>query len=334
MKDEILNFPSQFKKGIESAKEVKIKAPFEKVIICGMGGSALAGSFLIGAFDDIKFPVYLHRDYNLPFQADKKSLIITISFSGNTEETLSAFLEAKKKNYQLIVITSGGKLKELCQKERIPLVLIPHNNLQPRQALGIIFSALVKVLENCSFLSKKTEELLRVAEKLKPSTLEEKGKKLAERIGEKIPIIYSSRKFQVLARIWKIKFNENSKIMSFWNYFPELNHNEMVAYSNLVPSQRKKAKDFFVIILKDNKDNPRILKRIELTKKIIEKAKIETEIVELEGNTNLEKLFNSVILSDWISFYLAKKFGVCPQKVEIIQEFKKSLKDEPEWRNW
>ena len=326
MRETILDFPKQFKEGIKRAKDIRVEGRFENIIICGMGGSALPADLLLTYLNDLKLPFYIHRSYNLPPQAIKESLIICISFSGNTEETISAFKEAQRKKLKIAVITTGGELAKLAQKYNTSFVLLPSVKIQPQWAIGYLFGSLMKVLSNSGVIEDNSEEILKMAENLKPLRLEAKGKILAKKLAGKIPLIYASDKFKSLARIWKIKLNENSKIMAFWNYFPELIHNEIVGYSEL-KSQISNLKNFHVIILRDSGDHPKILKAMELTAVLLKKKGIEVDFVEIEGKSILEKLFNNLILSDWVSYYLAKEYKIDPAPVEIVEEFKKKLKE-------
>jgi len=319
MRETILNFPEQFKEGIEKAKDIKVEGKFENIIICGMGGSALPADLLFSYLNDLKLPFYIHRSYKLPPQADKESLIICISFSGNTQETISAFKEAQEKKIKIAVIAAGGELAELAQEYNRPLVLLPSLRIQPRWAIGYLFGALAKTLSNSGLIKDRSDEILKTAENLKPLDLENKGKILAEKLIGKIPLIYASDKFKALARIWKIKLNENSKTMAFWNYFPELNHNEMVGYGD--------NGNFHVILLRSSDDHPKILKAMDLIIVLLKKKGIGVDLVEIEGKSILEKLFNNLILSDWVSYYLAKEYKIDPAPVEIVEEFKKKLKE-------
>ncbi|MCG2690046.1 hypothetical protein L6252_02085, partial [Candidatus Parcubacteria bacterium] len=164
-------------------------------------------------------------------------------------------------------------------------------------------------------------------ENLKPETFEGKGKELADKLVGRVPIIYSSDKYKSIARICKIKFNENSKIMAFWNYFPELNHNELVGYTNKFVNQKSKTKNqnYCVIILKDNQSEARIIKRMELTAELIKEAGCEVETIEMIGANKLEKMFNTLLLFDFTSYYLALANNIDPVAVKIVEDFKKRL---------
>lgn len=317
MRQTILDFPKQFRIGLESARNVKTTGTFEKIIICGMGGSALPADILNIHLEAKKagISLHIHSDYGLPYFANKNRLIICISYSGNTEETISAFQEARSKNLKILAVASGGKLAELCKLYKVPIAIIPAG-LQPRMALGFQFSALIKILANCGLIEDDRDEVLGLENFLKPKNLENQGEKLSVKLKNKIPLIYSSRKLKYLARIWKIKLNENAKIPAFYNYFPELNHNEHNQFEG------RQSGRLSVIILKNENDHPRILRRMKLLSEMIGAIKIPVEFVEVEGKTTLCKVFNSMLLADWTSYYLALKYKIDPTPVKLNDEFK------------
>jgi len=319
MRDVILNSPKQLEKGLALAKHIKLKGKFDKIIICGMGGSALPANILITYFlDSLKIPVFSHRSYNLPTQADENSLIVVISYSGNTEESLSAYKQAIEKGYKVAVIATGGKLKEMAEENNKPIAIIPDDAVQPRFALGYQSVALLKILANAGVIEDKSEEILEVANSINPIDYEERGRELAKKLVDKIPVVYASSKFRILARIWKIKLNENSKIMAFWNYFPELNHNEMVGLTNLKGS-------FHFLILQDKDDHEGIQKRMRLFSDLAKEKGAGIDIIQIEGKNTLEKMWTSLILGDWVTYYLANEYGQDPTPVRIVEEFKKRL---------
>jgi len=325
MRQVILDFPKQFKFGFESAQTIKNQLKniqgLDNIIICGIGGSALPGSLikLSGkkCLTDKKTQIVVHRDYGLPICASKKSLIICVSYSGNTEETISSYLEAKKGGFKIVSISSGGKILELSRKYSTPIAIVPAR-IQPRCALGYQFSALSGILEELRFIKNIKNEILSSAKNIKVRGLQKIGKILAKKISNRIPIIYCSQNNKALAYIWKIKFNENSKIPAFWNHFPELNHNEIVGYTLA-------KKSFHIIILKDINDHKRIQKRMVLTAKILEKKEKNVSFVELKERNVWEKIFSNLILADWTSYYLAALNKVDPMPVKIIEELKKEL---------
>ncbi len=319
MRKMILDFPEQFKVGINAAEGIKSQGEFDEVTVCGMGGSALPADIFNIWLKSLKIglPLCIHRNYGIPDQTDKNHLVVCASYSGNTEETLSAFDEAVKKKLKIAVITSGGKLARKAKEKNIPLVLIP-SGLPPRMSLGLQLGALMKLLINSDVIGNGIKNLLELEKTLNPKALENQGRKLAKRIKGKTPVIYSSEQLRDLAKIWKIKFNENSKIPSFSNFFPELNHNEMVGYTD--------STGLHVIILKDLTDHPRNQKRIKLTAELLKKKGVPVDIIEIKGQNILYKAFNNLLLADWVSYYLALELGRDPAPVEIVEDFKKRMR--------
>jgi len=326
--EEIINdFPKQFKTGLENASNIDIDREFKGLCICGMGGSALVGNLLNAWLNrkEIEIPLLIQRDYSLPHLIDKDWLVITISYSGNTEETLSCFKKAVGNNLNLIAMTSDGEIKNKAQRNGIQTIKIP-DGVPPRMSLGYQFASLIQVLNKTHITDKGISEVKELEQQLNPKNSKDKGKEIAEELKDKIPIIYASNRLKILARIFKIKFNENSKSPSFWNYFPELNHNEMTGFETIDEQLKGLQDKFFIMMLKDSEDHNRIQKRMTLTKEMLTKKGLTSRIIETEGNSFLEKVFNTLLLGDWISFYLAKEYKIDPEPVEMVEEFKKKMK--------
>lgn len=322
MREIILKFPKQFAAGLDVAKDVMILGDFNQLIFCGMGGSSLSATILkmLRNFYEWPIAIKIHRGYDLPVRVSPRALVFIVSYSGNTEEAISSYEIAKKRNLSIVVIATGGKLAELCKKDKTPWVKIPSKEkIQPRQSVGYQFGAIVKILSNSNIIKDLDEEIAEIDKKLKSKTLEKQGKELAQKIKDKIPIIYASDKYKELAQIWKINFNENPKSPAFWNYFPELNHNEMEGMSYT-------AHPFHVLILKDDNDHPRIKKRMDVTAKLLKEKGLKVDIVKLPKDKNLlVKIFSNYILSQWTSYYLALEYKIDPSPVKIVEEFKKRL---------
>jgi len=325
MRKHILDFSQQFKRGLELAKDIEIKGNFDNVIFSGMGGSAWPAEILC-AWLKPSFHWKVNRTYTLPPQADSKTLCLFISYSGNTEECLSSYKEALDKGYALAVITSGGKLKELCQKNKTPYILVPPG-LVPRMATGYIFTALYSVLLKTGLIENKTEEIIVLSKSLKPSDLESQGKELAQELTKKIPLIYTSADLKVLGFIWEIKFNENSKIPAFSDHFPELGHNELEGLTHLKETKLLDKNIFHCLILKNPEGEERIQKRMNLTAKILREKGIPVTIIDLHGQTLIEKIFSCLILADWTTYYLSQEYKVSPLPTEIIEEFKEQMRN-------
>ncbi|HOK35352.1 MAG TPA: bifunctional phosphoglucose/phosphomannose isomerase [Candidatus Pacearchaeota archaeon] len=327
MKQVILDFPKQFRIGLEAAKNTKLAINFklQNIIISGMGGSALPGDIFKIINNELlltNLPILINRNYGLPSEAQKNSVVICISYSGNTEETISSFKEARERGASVLTIASGGKLIDLSKKYHIPFAKVP-SGIQPRCALGYQFSALIKILSNLKIIKNLDENLLDLERSLRPSNLEKEGKKLAHQLKGKIPLIYSSEHYQYLARIWKIKFNENSKVPAFFNFFPELNHNEMTGIGECkLKSLRKELK---IIILKDKKEPSKILKRMKTLTEIFQEKEVESIFVEIKGKNIFEKVFKSILVADWASYWFAIFQGIDPSPVKLVEEFKKRM---------
>ena len=290
---------------------------YERFIFVGMGGSALAPDLL--RVSNPELDILIHRDYGLPDLPDKvlqNSLIILNSYSGNTEEVLSAFKLALSKNLSMAAVSIGGKLLELARQNSIPYIEIPDWGLEPRMALGLNLKALLRVLGQ--------NQAIDTISKIQLVDSEKTGQEIAEKLRGFVPVVYSSRKNGPVAYAWKVKINETSKKPSFSNVFPELNHNEMAGFH---PSEVSKllSQNFHFVFLRDETDNPRILKRMEVMAKLFKNQKLNVEIVELSGDDVFSKIFSSLQLADWVSYYIAKEYGIDPADMSAIEEFKKLI---------
>lgn len=322
----ILDTPAQFEVGMKLAKNVKLDGNFSSVTVSGMGGSALPVNLLqtyINGTEPKPLNIYINRYYSLPAHAKQPdSLNFISSYSGTTEEVISSLEEAHSLSLPFIGFSSGGNVEELCKKYGMPHVRlpIPYPNYQPRMGTGYFFGAMFQVLVNQGLTSDRSNDLVSKAEKFNDfmSSYEEEGKDLAKKLKGKTPVIYVSSNFASVAMVWKIKLNENAKTPAFWNYFPELNHNEMVGFTN---PQAK----FFIMMLKDKNDDPRNLKRYDVTAKLLAEKGIESKIIDMDGSDVFSKMFLSISLSDWTSYYLALEYNQDPTPVNMVEQLKKIL---------
>lgn len=326
----IINSPNQLSWAINNWKPMVFKKKFSNVILCGMGGSAWPIEFVINYLTTNpsmrlrKIPIIIHRNYGLPDEADKNSLMIFSSYSGNTEETIEAYKAAFKKGINGVVITSGGELGKIALENKTPVLEIPEKNIPPRYSTGYMVGFLSKLLADANIIKDTSSEIIKTREYLQKmlagEKLEKQGQAIAEKIGNKIPLIYSSVNYRIAAKVWKIKINENAKMPAFWNHLPEFNHNEMVGFTLGDP------KRFFVIILENSEDDKEILKVISITKKLLADRGLEIETIEMKGDNFFSKVFSTTLLCDWVSYYLALNEGVDPAPVPIVDEFKEELK--------
>ncbi|PIN77694.1 bifunctional phosphoglucose/phosphomannose isomerase [Candidatus Woesearchaeota archaeon CG_4_10_14_0_2_um_filter_33_10] len=310
------SIPEQIAEAIKLAKDVKVTDPVKRIMVAGMGGSAVSGDILKAYLRD-KIDVTVNKDYSLPELAGKETLLFIVSYSGNTEETISAFRTAQRKNMNMVVITTGGKLEELSKISKTPCIIIP-KGFQPRAALAYLFFPMLAVLYNSHFIDNPVEDIKNTIKALKNPKFKERAQDLAEKLVEKIPLIYSSEKMGVVAYRWKTQFNENAKIHAFCHVFPELNHNELVGYGNIKAG-------YHVVIIKDDDDYVKIKKRMDITKRLISEAGINVTEMVIKGDCFLTKLFSAIYLGDLTSYYLALKYGTDPTPVDVIEELKKEL---------
>ncbi len=328
----ILETPEQFAASFELSKHIRLEGMYESVMFSGMGGSALPADLLRTYLNDVanRFPdmtpiqILQNRSYGLPAGVSKKTLHFVCSYSGNTEETLETLAALIASGAPTIGVSSGGKVEDICREHGIQHIKLPIPNptFQPRMGTGYFVGAFLQVFLTLGMLPDVRHEVLAAVERYgkKRLEIEEKGKKLAVWLAKSTPIVYSGESYKSVALVWKIKLNENAKTPAFWNVFPELNHNEMVGWT--LPQGK-----FSALFLRDPADHPRIGKRIDITAGLLQEKGIAVEIIDLEGETVFEKIFSSVMLGDFASYYLALEYGQDPTPVDMVEKLKKLLVD-------
>lgn len=326
----ILDSLDQFATGFEIAKHAKVEGYFKRVVVSGMGGSALPASLVERYVQDVALRhnilplrIIQNRTYALPLgTASDHHLHIICSYSGNTEESLSCLEEATTKGIPCIGMSAGGKLEALCQEKNIPHVKlpIPTPTFQPRMGTGYFFGALIEVFINHNLLPDVRAEILEGAAAVKPrlSDIEEEAKKLSGLLVGKTPVVYSNFQYEPVAMIWKIKINENAKTPAFWNFLPEMNHNEMVGYT--LPQA-----PFHVILLRDPEDDPRNQKRYEVLLPLLEEKGVTGTIIDMKGDTVYTRVLNTLLLGDFTAYHLAVAYNQDPEPVDMVEAFKKAL---------
>jgi len=333
MLEHLHGLPQQCHTAWHKAKDFELSrdyASIDKVVILGMGGSAIGGDLLRNFISRLTQPiVFVTRDYDLPAFVDDRTLVIASSYSGNTEETLSAFSQALKGKCKKLAMTTGGKLKTLAQNAKVPLFVIDHTS-QPRAALGYSFIPLIAFLQKLNFLGDKSaevEEMIQDVEKLLGElketvpTSSNRAKQLASKLHGKIAVIYGAGILFAVARRWKTQINENSKAWAFYETFPELNHNAVVGYQ--FPS--KLAPKMYVVLLRCPSLHPRTLIRYQLTSELLKQNDISHEIIDSPGKGELSQMMSLIYLGDWVSYYLAILYEIDPTPVKSIDYLKKRL---------
>ena len=334
MFDVLKNFPSQVEDAVNIANNADLKkfrkTGINNIIITGLGGSAIGGD-LIRSFTnyEIRLPVTVNRNYKLPEFADNKTLVIVSSYSGNTEETTSAYNDALKRKCNVICISSGGEVEKIASKNKHILIKVP-KGYQPRCAIGYSFFTLLILFSRLGFISDKNAEIRKTIGQLKQnskkytdiSDKENPAVSLADIIKNHLPVIYSSADILDIVNLrWRGQFSENSKILAYGNLYPEMNHNELVGWKKNVEI----LKNIIVIMIRDTDDNERIKLRMDITKKIY--GQYSYEVIETggSGESKLERIFDLIYLGDWISYYLAILNETDPTPVDVIENLKKEL---------
>jgi len=327
------DFPEQCQRAWQNALKFDLPQDYAKVdkaIILGMGGSAIGGELVHSlALFESKLPVWVHRGYDLPPFLDENTLLIASSYSGNTEETLSSFTESLKIPCRKLVLTRGGKLKELAEKEAVPIFLIDYE-APPRATLPYSFIFLLGIFHKLGLLENKSADLgeaIQVLDRLSAEIIESMplisnpAKQLATKLSGKLAVIYGAGILSEVAQRWKTQLNENSKAWAFYEVFPELNHNAIVGYQ--FPSEIRERT--LVMLLHSSLLHPRISIRYRLTIEILTEAGASYELVEARGENPLSQMMSLVLFGDYVSFYLAILNGVNPTPVASIDYLKSRL---------
>jgi glucose/mannose-6-phosphate isomerase len=306
-----------------------LSGPFENIVYAGMGGSALA-ALISQSWPAYKIPFEVCRQYNIPAYVSDKTLFIASSYSGNTEETVSALEQAEAKGAKIVVLAGGGKLQETAQAKSHPFLQMPQA-AQPRYAVFYNFKALLTVLEATGLADKaeidaelaKTAAFLQEAVKAWLPTVpqaQNPAKQLAMELAGKSGAIYAGPLMAPAAYKWKISFNENAKNVAWWGQYPEFNHNEFIGWSS-----HPVEKPYAVVDLRSNLEHPRVQKRFELSDKLLSGRRPAAHVVQAQGETLLEQLLWAINFGDFTTIYLALLNGVNPAPVDLVEKFKKEL---------
>ncbi|MCM8769581.1 MAG: bifunctional phosphoglucose/phosphomannose isomerase [Candidatus Omnitrophica bacterium] len=320
-------FPEQCAQACRLKIPGKLRGSFDRLCLVGMGGSGIALEVIQSiAGPKTAIPIFLHRNYGLPAWVGPTSLVICSSYSGNTEEVLSAYRQAKRKGCLIGVITSGGKLLALAQEDRYPAIVVP-GKLPPRCALGYMFFPLLRWMRNLQILprSPSLKVLLKIVSFSVARYLSKRklnyAQKLALLFRDHVPVLYSDQESFPAALRWKQQLAENSKMFVTIGVLPEMNHNEIMAWHFPAWLITKALPVFFT----GHPVDAKLLRRFMLTKRIIRPQSKNVVTVTCGGKTLIEKLLRLIILGDWVSYYLALLNRVDPTEIQEINLLKKSL---------
>jgi glucose/mannose-6-phosphate isomerase len=302
------------------------------VVVAGMGGSALA-AIAIKNVPGISMPFEIVRDYELPSFVSQNTLLICSSYSGNTEETLSVVTQAlhleETKRPRMVLISSGGKLQEIAAEHHLSFIGLPIG-FQPRHTFGFQYAALSQLFRRVGIMQEMYPPLDLSVESLKEAiaawrpdvaTKDNLAKQIAQEVMGRSVVIYAGPKLFPAAYKWKISFNENAKTVAWCNQYPEFNHNEFIGWSS-----HPIDKPYAVIDLRSQFENSRVLKRFELSAKLLSGLRPAPIVVDIpKGTTILEDMMWAIALGDFVTLYVALLNGLNPTPVDLIEKFKKEL---------
>ncbi len=324
MEELIRDFPKQLEQGIQIGREAEVQkvSDIHEVLICGMGGSGVGANFMQSFLCDVAgVPIIAHKDYDIPRFVDKDTLAIVSSYSGNTEETLSAYRQILSRGARIIVISSGGELSAEAKKNGNELIVLPGGYSAPRACFGFSVVAQLYALHKSGCISNFFEEaLIDAVERLQleQGNIKDKAEQIAGLIEHKIPVLYGAKRSTSTLMRWRQQLNENAKHLCWHNEFPEMNHNEIVGWKG-------DRSQLLVIALRHRDDHARTQLRMDLTKEVFQHWAGGYMEVFSRGRTFIEKSLYLVHLGDWISYALAKNKGEDPDEVKVIDHLKTEL---------
>lgn len=306
------------------AQKIKLRLPskeLKNVLICGMGGSGIGGKLVSQWIQhEIKIPIILCQDYTIPEFVNENTLVIGSSYSGNTEETLTAIYAAKKKNAHIICISSGGEISAFCQENGYDVITVRGGN-QPRAAIAYSLVQLIHVFTNLGLISDQPMKQLLTGKKLIEKNLASNkviGKEIANFIFGKLNVIYAEAIYEGVAIRARQQFDENSKNLGWSLVIPEMNHNELVGWGG-------GSDQLAVIFLRTKDANPRNSRRMDLSKEIISRKTKYIYELHAKGESTIEQSLYFINVLDWASYYLYKLNKVDVFDIKAIDYLKDSL---------
>jgi glucose/mannose-6-phosphate isomerase len=300
------------------------------IVVAGMGGSAIGGDFVRSYLgSSLRVPLLINRSYDLPSYANASTLVIASSYSGNTEETLSQFAQARESKCPIICITTGGKLGALAKENGIAAIAL-REGMQPRAAFAYSFVPALLILEKLGLANDAVASLQKAATFL--DTLAERygtqhlnegngALMLASQLMHRIPVIYSSSDYEAVCLRWRGQIHENAKHLAFGNVLPEMSHNEIEGWAH--PADL--IAHMFAVLLRSEDEHPQITKRLEFLKQTIVGKQVPVVEVKAEGSSRLERMLNLISMADWTSFYLALLAGTDPTPIPVMENLKLKL---------
>jgi glucose/mannose-6-phosphate isomerase len=322
----VMSLPDQIAAGARAAGAARIGRPArcDSVAVAGMGGSGISARIMQGLlFDDSPVPLYVCNDYDIPATVSARTLFVVLSYSGDTEETLSAYEQARRRRCRIIAVTQGGELGRRAARHGYAVVSVP-GGMPPRAALGYLLSTLLVVLDRlgvCEVRQRGFEEAVRLMRARRRSWLG-RARTIAKHLSGRLPIVYStSRMLDAVADRWRCQLNENAGVLCHTNVFPEHNHNEIAGMGRPEHPGRQNV----VIALLDKETRKRTRYRLESVLDITEDAYCLALRVESEGRSRLARVLSLVTLGDLVSVELARLRGKDAMEIDRIVELKRRM---------
>ncbi len=324
----ISSLPSQIERSNALVAGIDVpKMNPSSIIVSGMGGSSVGGELIRDWLSDkIQVPLIANRTSGLPRFANRNTLAMMVSYSGNTRETLACADQAFRRGCNVVGITSGGKLAKLCRSRESPCILLPPG-MPPRGAIGYLFSSIAYLMQEMALIRVEEElqeargflEEIRHGWSPNVEMKENDAKKIAKLLEKRTPTIYGHTYYNAVARRWKTQINENAKTLAWWSEIPEMNHNEIEGWA-----ADSKGKKFAAVFLRDRHENTDVRNQVRVTVEMLGKRSKVHE-VWAQGTNQLSRMLYNMYIGDYVSFYMAMLKGVDPMPVHAIQEVKKKI---------
>ena len=324
MKEHIAAFTTHISEAIKIGEAAKLKGSaneIRNVLVTGLGGSGIGGTIVAQLCEkELRVPINVSKDYFIPAYINQHSLVIVSSYSGNTEETLQALEAAQKQNAKIVCISSGGKVSEIAKANNLDLITIP-GGMPPRSAFGYSSTQLFYVLRGMKLIGndfsaqlKSTIALLNAEEE----NTKRDSHTLAEKLIGKLPAIYAAANYEGVAVRFRQQIDENGKMLCWHHVFPEMNHNELVGWT-------EQHEDIAVIILRNEDDYMRTQKRMEICKEVFARYTSSIHEIWSKGNSQIEKSFYLIHFTDWVSWYLSEIKNIDCSEIKVIDFLKGEL---------
>ncbi len=324
MNDYIMAFTSHLNEAMNIGENAQLKSCTKKikhVLICGLGGSGIGGAILADLISPkAKVAISCNKDYSIPNFVDKNTLVIANSYSGNTEETLSALKNCKKRGAEIAIITSGGTLKNIAEKNNYNRLIIPSGH-PPRAMFGYSFTVLFYMLFHYEVIDASFKANFKAGVNLlnrEKNNIDKIAKNLAQKLYQKTPVIYVANGFEGVAVRFRQQINENSKMLCWHHVIPEMNHNELLGW-------RTNVNNLAVVFFRNKCDYQRNSVRMDINKNVISKYTENISEVWSKGSSLIENTLYLINIGDWVSWYLSEMNSVDAIEIDVINFLKSEL---------